>query len=81
MLNLPSTDENPLSYVWLKETQDEDPKLSELCNDADSGFPKVDFAGKELICYTEKDKDRNNDWKICLSDTAVHHAVQFFICF
>ena len=25
LLNLPSTDDNPLSYAWLKNTQDEDP--------------------------------------------------------
>ena len=33
LLNLPSADDNPLSYVWLKDTQDEGQKLVELCND------------------------------------------------
>ena len=54
LLNLPSTDDNPLSYVWLKDTQDEDPKLSKLCSDPSSGFHKKNFAGKELVCFTEK---------------------------
>ena len=36
------------------------------------------FAGEELVCFTEKDKDKDNDWKICLSDSEVHHAVKYF---
>ena len=54
LLNLPSTDDNPLSYVWLKDTQDEDPKLGELCNDTSSGFHKKNISGEELIFFTEK---------------------------
>ena len=50
LLNLPSTDDNSLSHVWLKETHDEDPKLSELCNDPSSEFHKKNFAGGELVC-------------------------------
>ena len=76
LLNFPSTDDNPLSCVWLKDTQDEDPKLCGLCNDPSSGFHKKNFAGQEFVCFTEKDKD--NDWKICLSDSAVHHAIRYF---
>ena len=30
-LNLPSSDDNPLSYLWLKDVQAEDPELEELC--------------------------------------------------
>ena len=58
LLNLPSTDDNPLSCVWLKDTQDEDPKLGELCNDPSLGCHKRTFAGEELICFTEKIKKR-----------------------
>ena len=54
VINLPLTDDNPLSYVWLKDRQDEDQKLGELCNDPSSGFHKKDFAGEELICFKEK---------------------------
>ena len=48
------TTHNPLSYVWLKDTQDEDPKLGELCNDTSSGFHKKNISGEELIFFTEK---------------------------
>ena len=40
MLNLPSMDDNPLSYVWLKGTQDEDPKVKDLCEIDSSRFHK-----------------------------------------
>ena len=36
------------------------------------------FAEEELICYTKNGKDKAVDWKICLSDTAVHNAVKFY---
>ena len=36
------------------------------------------FAGEELMCYTEDGKDKGVDWKICLSDTAIHNAVKFY---
>ena len=29
-------------------------------------------AGEELVCFTEKDTDKDNDWKMCLSDSAVY---------
>ena len=78
MLNLPSMDDNPLSYIWLKDTQNEDPKLKDLCEIDNSRFHTKIFADEELICYTENGKSRNTDWKICQSDTAVHNAVKFF---
>ena len=40
MLNLPSMDDNPLSYIWLKDTQDEDPNLKDLCEMENSRFYK-----------------------------------------
>ena len=57
VINLPSTDDNPLSHVWLKDTQDEDQKVGELCNDPSQGFHKNIFSGEELICFTEKDNN------------------------
>ena len=54
LLNLPSTDDHTLSYVWLKDTQGEDPKLNELCNDPSSEFHKKNFSGEDLVCFTEK---------------------------
>ena len=43
LLNPISTDDNPLSYVWLKDAQDEDPRLNELCNGPIPGFHKKYF--------------------------------------
>ena len=40
MLNLLSMDDNPLSYIWLKDTQDEDPNLKDLCEMENSRFYK-----------------------------------------
>ena len=77
MLHLPSMDDNPLSYTWLKDTQDEDPKLKDLCGTEHSRF-HIFFADEELMCYTENGKDKDVDWKICLSDTAVNNAVKFY---
>ena len=77
-LNLPSSDDNPLSYIWLKDTQSEDPELTKLCEDPESGFHIKRFDDEELVCFTEKGKDKDTDWKICLSDQAVHHAVAWF---
>ena len=31
-----------------------------------------------MISYTENGKDKDVDWKFCLSDTAVHNAVKFY---
>ena len=36
------------------------------------------FADEELIIYTGDGKDRNVDWKMYLSDTAVNNAVKLF---
>ena len=58
LLHLPSTYNNQLSHVWRKDTQDEDPKLGELCNDPSSGFNKKNFAGEELVCFTENIKTK-----------------------
>ena len=72
MLNLPSMDGNPPSYIWSKDTQDENPKRKDLCEMDNSRFHKKMSADEELILYTEDGKDKSFDWKICLSDTAVH---------
>ena len=58
LLNFPSTDNNPLSYVWLKDTQDEDQELGELCNGLSSRFHKKNFADEELVWFTKKIKTK-----------------------
>ena len=78
LLNLPSTENNPLSYTWLKDTQEEDSELIKMCTDETSGYHKKEFDEIELICYTEPGKNKEEDWKIVLSDTAVKEAVDWF---
>ena len=53
MLNLPPMDDNPLSYMWLKNTQNEDPKLKDLCETVNSRFHKKRFTDEELICCAD----------------------------
>ena len=76
LLNLPSTQDNPLSYAWLKDTQDADPELAKQCEMKDSGFHFREFGDTKLICYNEKGKD--DAWKICLTDEAVEPAIVYF---
>ena len=40
MSNIPYMDDNPLSYMLLKDTQDEKPKLKDLCEMGNSKFHK-----------------------------------------
>ena len=81
LLNLPSTDDNLLSYVWLKDTQDEDPKLGELCNDPSSGFHRKDFAGEKLICFTEKIRTKTMIGKYVYLILQYIMQSNIFICF
>ena len=76
-LNLPSSDENPLSYRWLKEMQDSDLNLERRSADSPYYSTKT-FDEIELVCYTEPGKDADNDWKICLSDEALDPAIRWF---
>ena len=69
--------DNSLSYIWLKDTQDEDPKLKDLCEIDNSRFHKKIYADEELICYTEDEGDKDVEWNICLSEShyrLVEHA-------
>ena len=81
ILRLPSMDDNPLYYIWLKDTQDEDPKLKDLCETGNSRFHKKRITDEDLICCAENGKSRNTEWKNCQSDTAVHNAVKSFHIF
>ena len=76
-LNLPSSDANPLSYRWLKETQDSDLVLERRSKD-DPRFSIRIFDEIELICYTAPGKEPDNDWKICLADEALDPAIAWF---
>ena len=78
LLNLPNSDDNPLSYVWLRDMQERDPELMARSQEPDSGFQTRIFDDHEIICYTEKDKNPESDWKICLTDESVDHAIKYF---
>ena len=54
-------------------------KLEDFCETDNSRFYKRMLQVKSYFAtYTEHGNDEKFDWKICLSDTAVHHAVIFF---
>ena len=48
MLNLPSSEQNPLNFDWKKDTQDADPILTRKVGEAISGFSKHKFNVIEL---------------------------------
>ena len=63
LLNLPNSDDNPLSYLWLRDTQERDPELIARSRKPDLGFHVKIFDDHEIICHTEKDKILNQTWK------------------
>ena len=78
-LNIPNSPINPLSYQWLKETQESDEELMNQVNIENSGYHLKRFDSKtELVCYTKPDEDPTQDWKICLSDEALEPAIAWF---
>ena len=75
LLNLTNSDDNPLSYLWLRDTWERGPELIAQSREPDSGFHVKIFDDHEIICHTKKDKNPESDWKICLTDEAVDHSV------
>ena len=78
LLNLPSTNDNPLSYQWLKDTQEEDPDLLAQCAIEGSGYHKKQFADVELVCHTAEGKEKDREWKKFLSDRVVEPSIKWF---
>ena len=78
LLNLPSIDDKPLSYLWLRDTQKRDSQLLESCNDPNSGFYTTTFDKHDIIYYTQNCNDRDTDWKIFLTNEAVDYAAKYF---
>ena len=70
MLNIPQSDDNPLSYTWLKETQDSSQELQQKITDNVTGYHLRTFDDVELICYSPQGSSES-EWKICLSDEAL----------
>ena len=57
LMNLPISDNNSLSYLWLRNMQERDPELIARSREPNSGFQvKIFDADNEIIYYTEKDK-------------------------
>ncbi|KAL7525701.1 hypothetical protein ACHAWF_001473 [Thalassiosira exigua] len=77
-LNLSSSDDNPLSVPWLKDTQSKDADLFAQYEVEGSAFHKRKFDNVELVCFTEIGKNTESDWKICLTNDAVDHAISWF---
>ena len=73
MLNIPQSDDNPLSYTWLKETQDSSQELQQKITNNVTGYHLRRFDDVELICYSPQGSNES-DWKICLSDEALQYG-------
>ena len=72
-VNLPMSDENPLSLKWLKNAQDRDQCLqSKLTSDPDH-YHRRTINQTRLICYHPE----NGNWKICLTDENIDASVEF----
>ena len=74
-LNLPHKEENPLSYQWLRETQEGDSILMKRGEGNDPKFHMRKFGDVELVCTGRAEKE---DWKICLTNEAIDHAIEWF---
>ena len=77
MLNVPQSEDNPLSYTWLKETQESSETLQQKLTNNISGYHTRKFDDVELICYSPQGSTES-EWKICLSDEALKPAVEWF---
>ena len=78
-IDLPVSDENPLSLEWLKETQEGDQELMKMPETDAASFQLRQFQDNiKLVCRTEPGADKDQDWKICLSDEAVDPSIAWF---
>ena len=78
MLNLPPSSENPLNFEWIRDTQEASAELRRKCGEGISGFSRRKFDGIDLICFTDKGQNEDENWKICLTDEAVRPAIAWF---
>ena len=60
LLNLPLLEDNPLSYLWLRDAQDAIQTLKQQCEDPTTGFHTCTFNETELICYAKSGKDEED---------------------
>ena len=62
-LNLPHSDENPLSLEWLRETQQSDKELVAKAEEPVTKYHWRDFGGVKLVCYTPAGGNQETQWK------------------
>ena len=80
-LNFPESDtpeENPLSYAYIREKQQEDQKLLALLEKYPDNYyyDKLDDDVDDIICYKKyADKD---DWKIALPESMIPEVITWF---
>ena len=77
-LNLPRSDENPLSLEWLRETQQSDKELVSKANEKGTKYHWRDFGDVKLVCYTPAGSDQDTQWKICLGTEALDASIHWF---
>ena len=80
-LNLPEAEHpenNPLSYAYIREKQQEDDALLSLLNKYPDNYVYMDLDDEEeqVICYKKIPTEDN--WKIALPDTMVPEVVKWF---
>ena len=75
-LNLPNSDENPLSVTWLRETQQGDAGLMARADEGKKYFWR-DFDGVKLVCHA-KAGEEETQWRICLANEALKPAIHWF---
>ena len=66
-LNLPSSDENPLSMTWLRETQQGEPELLAKADEQGNKYHWREFEWVKLVCHAESGNKKTH-WKICLAN-------------
>ena len=72
-VNLPMTEENPLSVKWLRAAQDSDPAMQQLLFSDPNHYHRRTISGVELICHQPPE----GNWKICLTDNNVDASIKF----
>ena len=78
MLNFLPSSENPLNFEWIRDTQEASAELQRKCGKGISGFSRRKFDGTKLVYFTEKGKNEDEFWNICLTNEAVRPAIAWF---
>ena len=59
-IDLPSSEENPLSMTWLRKIQQGDTGLVARAEEEGNGYFYRDFKGVQLICHSEAGKEETD---------------------